>query len=659
MSSTGHLPGARDLGADESGPPDFPAILARVFQHWPSLFQKRRALILAIMALLFAVAYVLAFLARFEFDPPESEVWLCFTTLPVAVVTQTLVAVVFSLSHGWWRYVGLRDMLSIVSAVTLSSALLIMLRGGLTWFSVPRGVVLIDWAFAILLLAGARVSVRVFREGLLPVPHPFRNQRRVIVLGAGDAGEALLRELSSHAGPNGMQVVCFLDDNPAKHGCQIHRVPIVGPCSSLKAVKDRFHASLALVAMPSACGKDLRRVVAYAREADLECKTLPSMGQLVDGEVTVSQIRSFEIEDLLTRPPVKTDLAAIRAKISGRPVLVTGACGSIGSELCRQLATFAPSKLVLLDQNEGGLFWLDLDLREAQPELCERLVVSLGNITDGAFVREVMERHRPALVLHAAAYKHVPLVEQNPRQALKNNLLGTMVVAECAVAAGVETFVLISTDKAVNPAGIMGATKRRAEQYVAHLAGKGCETRFVSVRFGNVLGSSGSVVEVFNRQIARGGPVTVTDPQMTRYFMTVREAVQLVLQAAEFGEGGEVFVLDMGESIRISDLANELIRLSGLRPNEDIEVVYTGTRPGEKYAEELHSSDESLGPTRHPRIQVMRSPIVRCVDWERLREVCEGDSQPDVPEVLSLLGLSPHPTAPTEGQAGGVLLRAG
>jgi len=599
-------PVAREAGAP-SGPSrsgEFPPALQAVFQRFPALLSQRRALIVLVHAGLFAIAYALAFLARFEFDVPRAWLLFALATLPVVVAVELTVAGALSLFRGWWAYVGLRDMVGVVLSTTIAAVALLTLRGAVEAFPVPRGVILINWAFAILLAGGARVSVRLLREGALTPWGAAGGRERALILGAGDSGEALLRDLLSRR--DGPEVVGLLDDDAAKRGRLIHRVPILGACGDLPRIAKETGATLALVAMPGAAGRQRRRVVGLAQEAGLRCQTLPSLAQIVDGRVSASLVRPVEIEDLLGRDPVSIDLGAIRARVEGRCVLVTGAAGSIGSELCRQLARFSPSSLVLLDRNESGLFWLERELAETHPAAKGRFPVVLGDITDAARVREVLAVHAPALVFHAAAYKHVPIVEANPGEAEKNNVHGTRVVADASEAAGVETFVLISTDKAVNPACAMGATKRRAERLLLESSRAGARTRFVSVRFGNVLGSAGSVVPVFQQQIARGGPVTVTHADMKRFFMTIPEAVQLVLQAAEMGRGGEIFVLDMGEPVRIMDLARDMIRLSGFTPGEDIEIEVTGVRPGEKLEEELSSQGESLLATAHGRIRVVR-----------------------------------------------------
>jgi FlaA1/EpsC-like NDP-sugar epimerase len=588
---------------------------------WPQRYRGNPA-VYGGHATIFALAYALAYVARFEGDITPRIANFYLATLPLAVGVQMAAGAAFSLFRGPFRYFSTRDAACATAACTLASLALLLLRGSVDSFAISRGVILSHWAFSVIFLLGARLALRAYREGVVTalLPGGQKARRLTIICGAGDGGEQLLRETLAHP-EHGLEVVGFVDDDPNKVGMRIHRVPILGPCSELASHAERLHASLVLVAMPRASGAQRRRVVSLAQGARLECKTLPALDDIVRGTATVSQIRPVKIDDLLGRPPVQTDLNRIAAGLRDRCVLVTGAAGSIGSELCRQIAMFGVSRLVLFDRNETGLFWLEKELLDAGAS-AETIVVALGDVTDSGRVREVLDAHKPATIFHAAAYKHVPLVELSPMEALKNNVLGTMVVADAAAASGIGSFVLISTDKAVNPANFMGASKRLAELYIQRMARtEAGGTRFASVRFGNVLGSVGSVVPIFMRQIERGGPVTVTHREMKRYFMTIREAAQLVLQAADLGIGGEVFVLDMGEQVKIVDLAHLLIQLSGLVPEHDIEVVETGIRPGEKLEEALCGSGETLIPSSHPRIMIVREQGQddAAFDWEKIR----------------------------------------
>jgi FlaA1/EpsC-like NDP-sugar epimerase len=398
-------------------------------------------------------------------------------------------------------------------------------------------------------------------------------------------------------------VVGFIDDDPSKRGLRVCGTPVLGTVDDLPALVQKHDVGEVLIAIPSASGARLRRIVDRCEEAGVHHRVLPTLGELVEGSVMYTQMREVKVQDLLARAPVKLDLARVRTLIAGRTVLVTGAAGSIGSELCRQIAAHEPKTLVLYDRYENGIFVMEMELSARFPNV--RLVPVLGDVLLEDQLKSVFTAHRPEIVFHAAAYKHVSMAERNVLEAVRNNLLGTRNVAHAAVEYGAKEFVLVSTDKAVRPTSIMGATKRAAELVVQEMRGSSC--RAVAVRFGNVLDSSGSVVPLFRQQIARGGPVTVTDEKVSRYFMTIPEATQLILQAASLGEGGEIFILDMGEPVRIVELARQMIRLSGLEPDEDIAITFTGLRAGEKLHEELMTPDEETAATYHDRIKVVRS----------------------------------------------------
>jgi FlaA1/EpsC-like NDP-sugar epimerase len=430
--------------------------------------------------------------------------------------------------------------------------------------------------------------------------------KKFLIIGAGNAGEALLREI--HRMPvEQYDVIGFIDDDPAKQGMSIHGIPVLGGVDQLPQICKEQEIDEIAIAMPSATAKQMRRVVQICEGAKIRFRTVPSVADIASGKFRVSQIRDVDINDLLGREAIQLDLDMIEQYIKGKVILVTGAGGSIGSEMCRQVCYFAPKHLLLLEQAENALFFIDRDLRANFPQVSMELLIC--DITDKKRVEQIFERFKPEVVIHAAAHKHVPLMEANPGEAIKNNVVGTKTVADAADRFGAGSFVMISTDKAVNPTSIMGSSKRIAELYIQDL-GKTSKTHFVTVRFGNVLGSNGSVVPIFKNQIAAGGPVTVTHPEMRRYFMTIPEASQLVLQAAAMGKkGGEIFVLDMGEPVKIVDLAKELITLSGFRPGEDIEIIFTGTRPGEKLFEELSIKGEDMVPTRHPKIGIWQRNV--------------------------------------------------
>jgi len=447
-------------------------------------------------------------------------------------------------------------------------------------------------------LGGLRMGIRLYYEEFRAVESV--RLKRFLIIGAGNAGEALLREI--HRMPvTQYEVIGFVDDELAKRGINIHGIPILGMVEQLPEICEKHNIEEIAIAMPSATHQQLRRVVQACQGTKIRFRTVPSITDIASGKYTVSQIRDVDINDLLGREVVELDLDLIEAFAKNKTILVTGAGGSIGSEMCRQLCNFKPKFLLLIEQAENPLFFIERELRAQFPDITIKAIIC--DITDKTRVEELFERYSPEIVVHAAAHKHVPLMETNPGESIKNNVVGTRIVADAANRFGTINFVMISTDKAVNPTSLMGSSKRVAEMYIQELD-RTSETHFVTVRFGNVLGSDGSVVPIFKKQIAEGGPVTVTHPEMKRYFMTIPEASQLVLQAATMGKGGEIFVLDMGEPVKIVDLAKELITLSGFRPDEDIEITFTGTRPGEKLFEELSIKGEDMQPTRHPKIGI-------------------------------------------------------
>ncbi len=464
-----------------------------------------------------------------------------------------------------------------------------------------EGVIMLDLFTTIMLLAGLRMLVRLYHEEFFSETRG--STRRFLIIGAGNAGEALLREMLRRKDVQ-YEVVGFIDDNPAKIGMSIHGISVLGDVDQLPDICKKQNIDEIAIAIPSASRKQLRRVVQVCQGTKLRFSTVPSLTDIASGKLRVSQMRDVDINDLLGRDVVKLDLDDIEKYIKGRVILVTGAGGSIGSEMCRQVCAFNPKLLLLIEQAENPLFFIEGELRRNFPAV--QLQAVICDITDKTRVDQVFACYRPEVVIHAAAHKHVPLMEGNPGEAVKNNVIGTRTVADAADAYGAASFVMISTDKAVNPTSIMGSTKRVAEMYIQDLNNTS-KTRFVTVRFGNVLGSNGSVVPIFKQQIAAGGPVTVTHPEMRRYFMTIPEASQLVLQAATMGEGGEIFVLDMGEPVKIVDLARELITLSGFRPGEDIEIKFSGLRPGEKLFEELSIEGENMLQTNHPKIAVWKN----------------------------------------------------
>lgn len=565
-------------------------------KYGQSVLRFRSLLVVATHLVLIVAAHLTAFVLRFESDihaPYDRMMW---RYLPAVLVVYWGGLWVFGIQRGLWRYVGLHDLGRIFWASLASSAVFFgVIHLGLGWVEYPRSIIILTGLLSGFYIAGIRMAVRWFREWLQIVAS---TARRVLIVGAGRAGELLVRDMLSdpsyHSRPIG-----FIDDDPVKRKMKIHGVPVVGTIVEIKSVADRLEADEIIVALPAASTVTKQKILAASEGCTAPIKILPNVKELLGDPVSLQQVRPMSLEDLLQREPVQTDRQELHPLIEGKTVLVTGAGGSIGSELCRQIAFYKPASLVLFERYENSLHALLLELRETFPDVVVLPVI--GDVTSSERVTEVFRQTRPDLVFHAAAHKHVPLMELNPKEAVRNNVLGTHIVAEAALAAGVERFVLISTDKAVNPSSVMGATKRIAEHVIQGINQRG-QTKCTVVRFGNVLGSNGSVVPLFSEQIRKGGPITVTDPEIKRFFMTIPEAVQLVLQASVLGQGGEVFVLDMGEQIRIVDLARNMIVLSGLVPGKDIEIVFTGLRPGEKLYEELFDEHEYVEPTAHAKI---------------------------------------------------------
>lgn len=561
-------------------------------------------------------AWFAAYWLRYNLEAiPDVFLRSALAALPVVIAVQAVTNIFVGVHRGEWRFVSLPDLSLIFRAVivgTTAIAFTLFLVAERLQY-VPRSVFILYALILALLMGGSRLFYRLLKDRHFST----RSGRKVVILGAGAAGEQLLRDLTRNH-PNRYNIVAFLDDDPSKIGRQIHRVPIVASPDVLQDLIYRWDIDLVLIAVPSANDQQMQRLVTICEKAGVEFRTLPGAHELVSGRVQLGDMREVTIDDLLGRDPVKLDWHRIKHSLCDKTVLVTGAGGSIGSELCRQLASVCSTHLVLFDQSEYNLYRIEEELTERFPEV--QLTSVLGDICDQAAVRHVFENYTPAAVFHAAAYKHVPLLEGQVREAIKNNALGTRIVADLAHEKGAEKFVLISTDKAVNPSSLMGACKRVAEIYCQQLASQS-KTNFITVRFGNVLGSAGSVVPKFQQQIKKGGPITVTHPEMTRYFMTITEATQLILEASAMGEDGRIYVLDMGQPVLISDLAEQLIRLSGKQPDEDIKIVYTGLRPGEKLHEELFHHEENLSSTEYEKI---RLAATRNVETELVHKVYDN-----------------------------------
>ena len=584
--------------------------MVRLLSRWTQV-----VIDLAVLAIAFAAAFAL----RFEADIPDQMFKRFVFLWPYIVGFQYLVLMGFGVHRFVWRYVGLKEVVRIFVAIAATSAVLLTLRvasarffdvftGPAQYVTVPLGIIAINAVLAGLGIVGVRVLRRLQTE------YAQTRSRRTfggdvvptLLIGAGQAGVMVAREINTR--PDlGIRAVGFVDDDPNKLGSVVHGIRVLGSTSQLKALALRHGAAQVLITIANAPGPSIRRIKQACDDAGLPAKIIPGFYEIVGGQVNLSRIRNVSIEDLLGREAITLEMDAIASALKGRTVMVTGAGGSIGSELCRQILRFAPARLLLVEQAENALFNIHRELVNANPSLDPVLAPCIADICDTGRMEVLFREHAPQVVFHAAAHKHVPMMEWNPGESVRNNVFGTRNVADLSARFGVKQFVMVSTDKAVNPTSVMGATKRCAELYVQAIAA-GSATRFVAVRFGNVLGSAGSVIPIFQEQIEKGGPVTVTHPDMKRYFMTIPEACELVLQAGTMGQGGEIFILDMGEPVKIVDLARDLITLSGLKPDEDIELQFTGLRPGEKLFEELAVTGESVDKTRHPKIFINKGP---------------------------------------------------
>ncbi|BAU48594.1 multidrug MFS transporter [Sulfurifustis variabilis] len=577
-------------------------------------------------------AWLSAYWLRFNLETiPDEYLRQALVLLPVIWASQAALFWYFGLYRGLWRFASLQDLSRIVKAVLVGVVVGAAISFVLTRLEdVPRSVFIIHAALLVLFLGGPRFLYRSLKD-----QNSSREEgRRALIIGAGRAGEQLARDLLRDSSSSYLPVA-FIDDDPGKIRKEIHGIPVLGTTNDVPRIAADCQADLIVIALPGVSSRNRRKVVEACEKTGLPFRTLPPLDDLVSGRVSIRDLRNVEIDDLLGREPVRLDWDSITRAHRGRPIMVTGAGGSIGSELCRQLARLDPSPLIVFEQNEYNLYKIELELKTAFPRLHLELV--LGDIGDPTLTEENIDKYRPAVIFHAAAYKHVPMLEGQVRSAVRNNVLGTRTVARLAEKYRCHSFVLISTDKAVKPANIMGTTKHLAEMYCQSLSQRS-ETKFITVRFGNVLGSAGSVIPLFQKQIAEGGPVTVTDPEMTRYFMTIPEAAQLILQASSMGGGGEIFVLNMGEPVNIRYLAEQLILLSGKKPGEDIQIVYTGLRPGEKVREELFQAGEELIQTPHPKLLLAKSRTIELSvvekDLDMMAQACNAYDEAELRKLL-------------------------
>ncbi|OGT22357.1 MAG: multidrug MFS transporter [Gammaproteobacteria bacterium RBG_16_57_12] len=577
---------------------------------------NRRIVVVGHDLIMVCVAWLLAYLVRYNFYLSDTHWQVFLQTLPIVVLAQGTVMWSTGLYRGVWRFASIPDLWNIIRAVVAGSliiAALLFLYNRLE--GVPRSILIFYPVSLLLLLGTPRLLYRMWKDHGVINLRQGRGAKRVLVLGAGRAGEMLVRDMCRE---REYQPIGFLDDNRRLKGARVRGFPVLGNIDSLPQLAGEMDIDLVMIAIPSATNAQMQRAVEVCEQAGVAFRTLPRLQDLVSGQFSLKELREVAIDDLLGRDPVSLDWAHIHQELTGKVALISGGGGSIGSELCRQIARMNPVSMILVENCEFNLYSIEMELQQKFPKL--KLHSCLADITDRTAVEHILQQHRPEIIFHAAAYKHVPMLESQARQAVRNNVLGTYTLGCAADRHGCGIFVMVSTDKAVNPTNIMGASKRVAEIFCQTLSRRSA-TRYITVRFGNVLDSAGSVVPLFRKQIEAGGPVTVTHPAITRYFMTIPEASQLILQAAVMGKGGEIFVLDMGEPVKVNYLAEQMIRLSGKEPGKDIEIIYTGLRPGEKLYEELFHDQEQLAETAHEKILLARS---RVEDWENVRSVIQA-----------------------------------
>lgn len=596
----------------------------------------RKVLIVLFHAVAIVFSLVDAFALRFDLTIPSNYWPSIFSLLPAFIILKITVFWMMGLAEGWWRYVSIPDLLQIFKANALASVAVVLYVVFFHSFEgLPRSVIVIDFIICFSTMIGVRVATRILREHLaLNLKGYHSKPKSVLIVGSGVVAQSIVREIRENPKLD-KAVLGFVDNDVRRQGKVFYGVPVLGTQEDLEKLCTRNGIELVIVAQSSVTPRELRDIVTFCKRQAITSKILPALGDIIDGRVAMEQCRSVQLEDLLGRAPIRLEVQEINAYLHGKRILVTGAAGSIGSEICRQVAKFQPSHLVLFENAETPLFHIENELREKHPHLS--LSPSLSDIRDSARVFQVFSEYKPQVVFHAAAYKHVPMSEVNPIEVVKNNVFGTKNIVDACIDGCVEHYVQISTDKAVNPTNIMGASKRVAELYVQNLP-RNQGTKAVTVRFGNVLGSHGSVIPTFRQQILKGGPVTVTHPEITRFFMTIPEAVQLVLQAGCMGQGGEIFLLDMGDPVKIVCLAEEMIRLSGRKPYEEIEIVFTGLRPGEKLYEELLISGEGVKATRHEKIRIFEAATFSS-QWlkDETDLLLQATRHTDVERVVALL----------------------
>jgi len=580
-----------------------------------ALLKYRRLGIIAVQTILIPVSYCLAFLLRFDFYLPPNQVDNILKTVPVLIVVRLFFFYYFDLFSGWWRYVSTDDIVKITKAIFFSStgfiAAVVFLYSLNTY---PRSIFIIDTLLIFLLLCGVRFSTRLLREGLKN-SKSYKARKNVLIVGAGNAGVTVLNEIRNseelHFNPIG-----FVDDNHSKQGFKIKGVKVLGTCADIPGLVAQYSIDEILLAIPSAPFKDVQEICTICDKVNIKYRLLPKIGDILTGKTFFSQLRDVHPDELLGRPSIsfrrESDRTALQKELHNKSVLVTGAGGSIGSEICRQVSTFNPKTIILYERHEENLYYIELELRKKNPHM--NIISCIGDILNKDKLHGIFSMYDPDIIYHAAAYKHVPLMEKDPIEALRNNVLGTKTLADVCVEHDTPKFVFISTDKAVNPSSIMGTTKRMTEKLLQTYGNK--PTKFVSVRFGNVVGSSGSVIPLFKKQIAEGGPITITHPEVTRFLMTIPEAVQLVLLAGGMGGGGEIFLLDMGEPVKIVDLAKNLLELSGLTPYKDINIEFIGLRDGEKLHEKLYWEGENITPTPNKKIRILAKNPVNSLQYK-------------------------------------------